>query len=234
MNNKGIATDNLLLAALPAEDRHRLIGASAPVHLEFEENLHEAGKPIKHVYFPSGGFISLITPADGRAQLEVGLVGNEGMSGVSLVLGVDTSPLRALVQGTGSAWRIEAAHFRAELERSAALRVLLNRYLYVLLTQLTQSAICTRFHLVDARLARWLLMTRDRAHTNHFNITHEFLAYMLGVRRVGVTGAASALQRRKIIRYARGEITVINGRALKAAACKCYAADLKTYARVMG
>lgn len=234
MNPTGAATDNLLLAALPAEDRDRLVGAGAPVHLEFGETLQEAGKPIKHVYFPNDGFISLITPADGRAQLEVGLVGTEGMLGVSLVLGIDTAPLRALVQGAGSAWRIEATHFRAELERSAALRALLNRYLYVLLTQLTQSAICTRFHLVEARLARWLLMTRDRAHTSHFHITHEFLAYMLGVRRVGVTAAASALQRRKIIRYARGEITVINARALKAAACKCYAADLKTYARIMG
>jgi CRP-like cAMP-binding protein len=230
---KSIAEDNLLLASLPAEDRQRLIGDDAPVQLNFEETLHEAGKPIRHVYFPIGGFISLITPADGRAQLEVGLVGIEGMLGVSLILGVDTSPLRALVQGAGSAWRVDAAHFQRELERSPALRPLLNRYLYVLLTQLTQSAICTRFHLVEARLARWLLMTRDRAQATHFHITHEFLAYMLGVRRVGVTGAASALQRRKIIRYARGDIAVLNGRALKAAACKCYAADLKTYARVM-
>ncbi|MEO8064035.1 MAG: Crp/Fnr family transcriptional regulator [Pseudomonadota bacterium] len=232
-SNKGISSDNALLAALPAEDRARLIGSESPVHLDFEDTLHEAGKPITHVYFPIGGFISLITPADGRAQLEVGLVGIEGMLGVSLILGVDTSPLRALVQGAGSAWRVEARHFQSELERSPALRRLLNRYLYVLLTQLTQSAICTRFHLVEARLARWLLMTRDRAQANHFHITHEFLAYMLGVRRVGVTGAASALQRRKIIRYARGSIAVLNGRALKAAACKCYAADLKTYARIM-
>ena len=234
MTQKRAPVDNLLLSALPPEDRERLIGAAPPEFLEFGQTLHEAGKPIKHVYFPVGGFISLITPADGRAQLEVGLVGTEGMLGVSLILGVDSSPLRALVQGAGSAWRIEAAHFRAELERSAALRTLLNRYLYVLLTQLTQSAICTRFHLVEARLARWLLMTRDRAHDDHFSITHELLAYMLGVRRVGVTGAASALQRRKLIKYARGEIAIVNSRALKAAACKCYAADLKTYARVMG
>jgi CRP-like cAMP-binding protein len=224
---------NQLLAALPAADCDRLIGDSSPVHLAFSETLHESGQRIRHVYFPIEGFISLITPADGRSQLEVGLVGTEGMLGVSLILGVDTSPLRALVQGAGSAWRVEAGHFLRELERSAPLRQLLNRYLYVLLTQLTQSAICTRFHLVEARLARWLLMTRDRAHSNHFHITHEFLAYMLGVRRVGVTSAASALQRRKLIRYARGDIALLNGRALAAASCKCYATDLKTYARVM-
>jgi CRP-like cAMP-binding protein len=230
---KNIGEDNRLLASLPVEDRQRLIGVNSPVQLDFEATLHEAGQPITDVYFPIDGFISLITPADGRAQLEVGLVGIEGMLGVSLILGVNTSPLRALVQGAGTAWRVEAAHFQSELERSPALRPLLNRYLYVLLTQLTQSAICTRFHLVEARLARWLLMTRDRAGSSHFHITHEFLAYMLGVRRVGVTGAASALQRRKIISYTRGNITILNGRALKSAACKCYAADLKTYARVM-
>jgi CRP-like cAMP-binding protein len=231
--NKNANSGNLLLAALPAADRERLVGDTAPVNLALAETLHEAGKPIRHVYFPVGGFVSLITPADGRAQLEVGLVGHEGMLGASLILGVDTSPLRGLVQGAGSAWRIDAAHFLRELDRGTALRALLNRYLYVLLTQLTQSAICTRFHLVEARLARWLLMTRDRAHGNQFHITHEFLAYMLGVRRVGVTRAASALQRRKLIRYARGDIAILDSRSLARTACKCYAADRKTYARIM-
>ena len=231
--NKTAPADNLLLAALPAADRQRLIGDCAPVHLRFSETLHKAGGRIQHVYFPVAGFISLVTPADGRAQLEVGLVGQEGMLGVTTILGIDTAPLQALVQGEGRAWRVETAHFIRELENNAQLRGLLNRYLYVLLTQLTQSAICTRFHLVEARLARWLLMTRDRAHSDQFHVTHEFLAYMLGVRRVGVTSAASALQRRKLIRYARGNIAVLDVRGLTAAACKCYAADRKTYARVM-
>ncbi|MEO8018051.1 MAG: Crp/Fnr family transcriptional regulator [Pseudomonadota bacterium] len=225
--------DNLLLAALPVEVRRRLIGESAPVELNFAETLHESGDTIRDVYFPLNGFISLITPADGRAQLEVGLVGSEGMLGVSVILGVDTSPLRALVQGTGTAWRVDVAHLSRVLEDSGPARALLNRYLYVLLTQLTQSAICTRFHLVEARLARWLLMTRDRARANRFHVTHEFLAYMLGVRRVGVTSAASALQKRKLIHYARGDISILNSRGLAAAACKCYAADRKTYARIM-
>jgi CRP-like cAMP-binding protein len=231
--SKRAPPENLLLAALSAEDRQRLIGDSEPMHLAFSETLHESGSRMRHVYFPIDGFISLITPADGRAQLEVGLVGNEGVLGVSLILGIDISPVRGLVQGAGSAWRVDAARFARALRESAALRTLLNRYMFVFLTQLTQSATCTRFHLVEARLARWLLMTRDRAHASQFHITHEFLAYMLGVRRVGVTSAASGLQRRNLIRYARGNITILDGRGLAAVACKCYGLDRQTYRRVM-
>ena len=225
---------NLLLAALPLADQLRLTGDHAPVDLALHDVLCEPGDRIRHVYLPIDGYISLIAPGAGRAQLEIGLVGNEGMVGVPLLLGVNVSPLRTLVQGAGHAWRIDTATFLRELESNAGLRAALNRYLYVFLSQLMQTATCARFHPVESRLARWLLMTRDRAHSNQFRITHEFLAYMLGVRRVGVTSAASALQRRKLIRYSRGDITVLDVRGLEAAACTCYEIDKKIYARILG
>jgi len=226
--------DNLLLAALPPIVRRRLTAGRTPVSLSTSEILSEAGDRIRHVYFPIDGFISLITPAQGREQLELGLIGAEGMLGVPLLLGVNVSPLRAMVQGAGHAWRVDAATLQQELAASPVLRASLNRYLYVFLAQLMQTAICTRFHLIEARLARWLLMTRDRAQSNHFRITHEFLALMLGVRRVGVTGAASALQRRQLIRYRRGDISVLDVRGLQRAACTCYAVDKRIYARILG
>ena len=227
-------TDNLLLAALSAEDRMRLLGDTAIIDLNLSQTLNEPGDRIHHVYFPVDSFISLITPGAARAQLEIGLVGSEGMLGVPLLLGINLSPLRALVQGAGRAWRIDAAHFLRVIESHVSIRTALNRYLYVFLAQLMQTATCTRFHLVEARLARWLLMTRDRAHSNQFHVTHEFLACMLGVRRVGVTSAASALQRRNLIRYQRGDIAILDVRGLERAACPCYAIDKKIYGRVLG
>lgn len=174
---------NLLLDSLPAESLRRLIGDAAPVELKVSETLSESGDPIRHAYFPIDSFISLITPGVGHAQLEIGLAGNEGMLGIPLMLGVNVSPLRALVQGAGIAWRVDAAVFLREMESDAAMRALMHRYLYVCMAQLMQTASCTRFHLIEARLARWLLMTRDRAHASQFHITHEFMALMLGVRR---------------------------------------------------
>jgi CRP-like cAMP-binding protein len=224
----------MLLGALSSAEHLRLTGDRAPVSLTLAETLSEPGDRIRHVYFPIEGFVSLITPSVGSAQLEIGLVGNEGMIGVPLLLGVDVSPLRSFVQGAGRAWRVDTGTFVQEIARNAGLRNSLNRYLYVFMAQLMQTATCTRFHLIEARLARWLLMTRDRAHSNQFHVTHEFLAMMLGVRRVGVTSAANALRQRKLIRYHRGDISILDARGLEHAACACYGIDKKIYARILG
>jgi CRP-like cAMP-binding protein len=224
---------NRLLEALPSSDLHRVLALCETVELKFADVLYTPRERLSHVYFPVRSFISLIMPVDALASLEVGLVGNEGMFGIPLVLGVDVSPVRAVVQGAGRALRMDAPVFCRELGRSQALQRETERYAFVHMSQLAQTAACTRFHVVEARLARWLLMTQDRAHGDSFHVTQEFLALMLGVRRVGVTKAASSLQQRRLIRYSRGDITVLDRRGLKAASCGCYKADRESYARIL-
>jgi CRP-like cAMP-binding protein len=167
--------------------------------------------------------------ATDNASLEVGLIGNEGMLGIPLVLGVDSSPMRALVQGSGGAWRMQAPHFRRVLAHTPALRRGLDRYVYVLIAQLAQTAACTCFHSLEARLARWLLMTHDRAHSDCFYLTHALLADMLGVRRSGVTIAAGALQHQGLINYSRGDIHILDRKGLEQASCECYRVVTDTY-----
>ena len=224
------AAQNRLIELLPRKDRARLLAACVPVPLMLGEVLCEPGAATRHVYFPIEGFISLVAQIDGSPGVELGMVGREGMLGAELALGVAAAPLRALVQGAGTACRIGAPAFRRELAQSAALQRGLARYLYVLMAQQATSAACLRFHLIGPRLARWLLMTQDRAHSDSFQVTQEFLAYMLGVRRVGVTVAAGTLQRSGLIDYHRGDFTVLDRKGLERAACGCYAAGQKSYA----
>lgn len=223
------AVQNHLIELLPRKERLGLLGMCEPVDLVFADVLCDPGERTRYVYFPVDGFISLLTQFDGKAALEVGMVGREGMLGVQLALGVRIAPLHGLVQGSGSAWRIGASAFMSALNEGAALRNELTRYAYVLMQQQAASAACLRFHEIGPRLARWLLMSQDRAHADTFRVTHEFLAYMLGVRRVGVTRAASELQRAHHIEYHRGEMTVLDRAGLERAACCCYAADRKCY-----
>jgi CRP-like cAMP-binding protein len=215
-------TPNRLLAALPPKEYEALLAGLEVVTLTYGAVLYEPGERMQHVYFPSDCVVSLLTVIDDRRALEVGLVGREGMVGVRLALGIAASSTRALVQGTGTALRITAARFLRGLRRSPALRRAVLLYTDTLMSQVAQTAACNRFHVVDARLARWLLMTRERLPSSEFYLTHQFLADMLGVRREGVSEAAGELQRRGLIRYRRGTITILNQYGLEAASCSCY------------
>lgn len=220
---------NQLIALLPRAERKRFLALCEAIQITIKDVLVEAATEPRHVWFPSSGFVSLIASIDGKPSLEVGIVGREGMVGTHLVLGCGVAPQQALVQGTGSAWRMGARQFRDEITRSPALQRVMHRYLYVVMAQLAGTAACLRFHQIRPRLARWLLMSEDRAQSPQFQVTHEFLAFMLGVRRVGVTTAAAALQRQGLITYRRGELTVHDRAGLESAACSCYAADCATY-----
>jgi len=219
---KRIPEANNLLAALPRKECQHLLDDLEQVALTYGEVLYEPGEQIKYVYFPNDSIVSLLTLVDQHQALEVGLVGREGMVGVPLALEIAISPVRALVQGTGTAMRMKATPFLKELRRSQPLQRELHRYTYTLMAQITQTAACNRFHVVEARLARWLLMTHDRMQSNPFRLTQEFLSDMLGVRRVGVTKAARTLQQNKLISYSRGNITILDRKGLEAAACSCY------------
>ncbi|MCK7497564.1 MAG: Crp/Fnr family transcriptional regulator [Comamonadaceae bacterium] len=225
---------NRLLAALPDPDQ-RLIRANGDrVELLRGTVISRPGDRLHEVYFPTESVLSLMTPPADHVGLEVRLVGNEGMIGTPLILGVEVTLLHTVVQGAGPAWRMSRERFGEALLRSDALHTRLNRYLDVLMNQGALLVACTRFHLVEARLARWLLMTQDRVHGDRFHVTHECLALRLGVRRVGITKAATALQERNLIHYRRGEITVLDRTGLRAAACGCYGAAEAMYDRLLG
>lgn len=225
---------NLLIQRLPKAARKRLLDQCEPFELVLSAELSVRGQPLSHAYFPQSGFLSLVIDVDTYPALEVGMVGHESMLGSELVLGVAKTPWRALVQGAGHGWRIGANALRQECNASPALRQVLQTSLLVRLHQQTLASACERFHAIGPRLARWLLMSHDRAQTDTFHVTQEFMALMLGVRRVGVTVAASAFQKSGLITYHRGELTVCNRPALQAQACSCYAADRQIYAELLG
>jgi CRP-like cAMP-binding protein len=226
-------SSNHLLAALPYKDYEQLLACCEEIELKFAEVLYRAGDSFSHVYFPTTSSISLVATIDDHHNLEVGLVGNEGMLGFPLILAVDVAPFNALVQGTGQALRLPKSVFLEEFDKSIALQRELKQYFYVVMSQIAQTAGCNRFHVVEARLARWLLMTHDRAQSDQLHITHVYLAHMLGVRRVGITKAANSLQKKKLISYKRGNILILDRAGLEAASCGCYQVEKEIYAAIL-
>ncbi len=224
-----MSAQNHLIEILSRDDRRHLLAICEPVELLLGEVVYKPAQATRHVYFPVASFVSLVATVAGSPGVEVGMVGREGMLGSQLALGMGTTPLQAVVQGSGSALRVGSAAFRAELAQSRTLQRTLERYIAIIMVQLATSAVCLRFHQIGPRLARWLLMSHDRAGADTFRITHEFLAYMLGVRRVGITAAASILQRSGLIEYRRGLLTVLDRAGLEAAACACYEVDRRAY-----
>jgi len=213
---------NRLLSSLPEEEQGQLARLGEIVKVEVGDVLYEPGQTVRHVYFPLDCLLSLLAVAEGRMTLEVGSVGREGMIGAPVVLGHELAQVRAVVQRAGRAVRSDAGEFRLAYARMEPLQRLLHRYTDTLLAQAIQIAVCSRFHVLEARLARSLLITRDRLQSDKFHLTHEFLAHALGVRRVGVTKAASALQNQKLISYSRGNIEILDAAGLEAVSCRCY------------
>lgn len=213
---------NHLIAMLPRRDRLSLLAGCEPVQLNLGAVLARSGEATRHVYFPDNCLISLVGSVNAEHGVGVGLVGREGMLGAQLALGVAAAPLHALVQGAGGVQRMGASRFRHELSGSEPLQRVMGCHAHALVMLLANSAACTRFHTLLPRLARWLLMTHDRAGADSFHLTHQFLACMLGVRRVGITTAAGELQRLGLIHYGRGHITVLDRPGLEAASCSCY------------
>ena len=224
---------NRLIAGLPGLDRRLLLADCTPVELAVDEVLAVQRQKIRQVYFPIDAAISLSVSLDLHAGFEVRLIGPEGMLGIGLLLGTDRAPSHARVQSAGAALRISTAAFLRLLDLSAPLHLALRHYLLVVLSQLGQAATCNRFHLVESRLARWLLMAQDRTLSNELYVTHEALASLLGVRRVGVTKAASSLQDLQLISYRRGHVTILDRTGLQSAACICYLTDKSTYSNLM-
>ena len=213
---------NHLLAAMSRQAYQRMLTGLKRVKLLYGQVLYQPKGRIRYVYFPNDCLVSLLTPVDRRRTLEVGMIGNEGMVGMPKALGIGVSAVRALVQGSGTAMRMTAAHFRAEIKKNMPLQRALYGYMHLLMVQVSQTAVCNRFHRPEARLARWLLMSDDRLYADEFLLTHKFLSKMLGIPTVGVTKAAGVLERKKLISYSRGNIRILDRKGLEAAACTCY------------
>lgn len=219
---------------MPRRDFRRLLPNLESVPLKLGQVLYEPGARIRHCYFPNEGVVSLLTVLEPHKAAEVGMVGREGLVGMSAAIGINVSQLRAVVQGDGSALRMTAANLRTEFATSRALHDGLFRFNHSLMGQIAQTAACNRFHVAERRLARWLLVTRDRLFSDSFRLTHQFLSLMIGVRRAGVTHAAGSLARRNLIRYSRGNVHILNLKGLQAASCDCYQSVKAIYGKSYG
>lgn len=228
------AITNWLIAGLPDADRRLILRVGDTIELDADEVLHQAGQRARHVYFPISGFVALVAPMGANAGVEVAMVGHEGMIGTALLLGVSVSPLTHRVIGAGVALKIGIVQFRRQLDQSPALRRRLYRYTCVKMQQIAQTAACVRYHLVEARLSRWLLVAHEQSSFGPFHATHELLAYLMGVRRAGITQAAGVLQKGGLIHYSRGDVVILDRRGLEARCCHCYEAARALYRRVVG
>lgn len=223
MAPKSDPLQNHLLAALPADVRERLLPHLELVPMPLGKVLYESGGHLRHVYFPTDCIVSLLYVMEDGASAEISVVGNEGLIGISLFMGGESTPSRAVVQSAGTAYRLPGALLKQEFHRHTELQVLLLRYTQALITQMSQTAVCNRHHSVDQQLCRWLLLSLDRLPSNRLTMTQELIANMLGVRREGVTDAAGKLQRLGVIEYSRGAITVLDRAKLENLSCECYA-----------
>jgi len=221
---------NQLIVGLPEKESQRLLQLSERVNLIFGTILCEGQTPLQNAYFPLSGLISLVAASSDHQPLGLAMIGNEGVLGATLTIDVNSPRLRGVVHGTGAALRIKASHLRRLLRESPGLQSALNRYSYVLMGQLQQTATCNSFHEVEMRLARWLLMTHDRTNSEQLPMTHQFLADLLGVQRSAVTIAAGKLQRKKLIGYSRGQIRILSRKGLEAASCECYGIQVRDHA----
>lgn len=221
--------ENQLINHFSLEDKRWILQTSTPISLAFGDSLTHTNELVEYVYFPTTCFISSLIEVAGHQPLEMSLIGNEGMLGASLALNNQYSPMSAIVQGEGTALRINASNFIEHMNESEAMKRIVHKYLFVTMQQLSQSAACNRFHEVAQRLARWLLMSQDRTHSKSLHLNHEFLANMLGVRRSAISIAAANLQKQEIISYRRGEITILQTKRLEQASCDCYRASLWSY-----
>jgi CRP-like cAMP-binding protein len=224
---------NHLLAALPAADYERLAPHLEPIEMRLGDVLYESGSRLRHVYFPTTSIVSLLYVMEDGASAEIAIVGNEGILGISLFMGGDTTPSRAVVQSAGHGVRLKAEMLKSEFGRFGPTMHLLLRYTQALITQMAQTAVCNRHHSVDQQLCRWLLLSLDRLASNELSMTQELIANMLGVRREGVTEAARKLQDASLIRYRRGRIAVLDRPGLEARCCECYEVVRKEFDRLL-
>jgi len=213
---------NHLLAALPGDELKRLVAHLEPIALALGEVLYEPGDTLRHVYFPTDAIVSLLHVTENGASAEIAVVGNEGLVGIALFMGGESTSSRAVVQSAGSAFRLPGQKLKREFNRHGDLLLLMLRYTQALITQMSQTALCNRHHSIDQQLCRWLLLSLDRLHGNQLQMTQELIANMLGVRREGVTEAAGKLQRQGVIEYSRGHITVLDRPRLERLSCECY------------